>query len=90
MPNVKFTRALKRFYPDLEPIKIVGNTVADIVNQLDVCHPGLKDYIVDERGQLRQHVNIFIQNSLIKDREKLADKVTISDEIYIMQALSGG
>ena len=90
MPTVKFTRALKRFYPSLAPLDIQGATVAQIVAQLDTAYPGLRDYIVDERGQLRQHVNIFIRNTLVKDRMTLSDALGENDEVYIMQALSGG
>lgn len=90
MAKVKFTRALKRFYPDLETLDIKGNSVADIVSNLEQTHPGLKDYIVDERGNLRTHVNIFIGNQLIEDTVNLEDKVDSTDEVFIMQALSGG
>ncbi len=90
MPIVKFTRALKRFYPDLTPIRMDVETVAEIITQLEQQYPGLSDYIIDERGTLRQHVNIFIDNILIDDRETLSDSVKPDDEIFIMQALSGG
>ena len=90
MPQVKFTQALKRFYPNLDTLEINASTVAEIVAALDHYFPGLKDYVVDEQGKLRQHVNIFIGNHLIHDKIKLSDQVTDEDEIYIMQALSGG
>ncbi len=90
MAKVTFTTALKRFYPDLDTLHISGSSVAEIVEGLDQKHPGLRDYLVDESGNLRQHVNIFIGNELIRDKEHLRDKVRIEDDIYIMQALSGG
>lgn len=90
MPTVKFTRALKRFYPDLQDQELSGAGLPAVLEQLDAQFPGLKDYIVDEQGRLRQHVNIFIDGSLIKDRETLTDAFQAESEIYIMQALSGG
>ncbi|MEM6724370.1 MAG: MoaD/ThiS family protein [Bacteroidota bacterium] len=90
MPTVKFTRALKRFYPDLKDINLQEEGLPALLNQLDAQFPGLKDYIVDEQGRLRKHVNIFIDGSLIKDREALSDSFASDSEIYIMQALSGG
>lgn len=90
MPTVKFTSNLKRFYPNLTPLKVEGQTVAEALDQVELNHSGLKDYIVDENGVLRKHVNIFIGNDMIKDRQKLADKLSETDEMYIMQALSGG
>jgi len=90
MPIIKFTRALKRFYPDLDTLQLEAQTIAEIINKVETDYPGLSDYIVNERGSLRKHVNIFIANTLISDRENLSDRVEPNDEIYIMQALSGG
>lgn len=90
MATVKFTRALKRFYPDLKPIEVEVQRVSEVITFLEEEYPGLKDYIVDERGHLRKHVNIFVDNRLIKDKEGLSDLVSEDNEVYIMQALSGG
>jgi cytidyltransferase-like protein len=61
-----------------------------LIDLLEEKHPGLKNYLVDERGQLRKHVNIFVQEKLVKDRVTLKDTLKPGDEVYIMQALSGG
>lgn len=90
MPTVKFTNALKRFYPDLKEVQVSGITVARIIKNLDFIYPNISTYIVDEQGALRQHVNIFVQNEIIEDKKTLKDIVTENDEVYIIQALSGG
>lgn len=90
MPVVKFTANLKRFYPDLAPLEVESTTVAGALEEVERNHKGLKDYIVDENGELRKHVNIFIGNDMIQDRQSLADALGAKDEMYIMQALSGG
>lgn len=91
MAQIKFTRHLVRFFPDLEnPTQVKGETVADLIDNLDSRHPGLAAYIVDERGRLRKHVNIFLGGDLIQDRQTLQDQVQAGDEIYVFQALSGG
>ncbi len=90
MAKVNFTQALKRFYPDLKSIEIDCDRALDLVNALNDYHPGIKGYLVDETGELRKHVNIFIGEQLIKDRKTLTDKINPTDTVYIMQALSGG
>ena len=90
MPRVNFTYALKRFYPDLESFEISASTVYEVVQGLDQKYPGLKDYLIDEQGRLRQHVNIFIGDKLIRDKQGLSDTISDNDEVFIMQALSGG
>ncbi len=90
MPIVNFTAALKRFYPDLHPLSIEGQTVAEVLNQLNQPYPGITDYLVDEQGALRHHINIFIGEKMIVDRDNLSDSTLNNDEILIFQALSGG
>lgn len=90
MPTVKFTSALSRFFPDLGELELEATTVADVLIQVDKKFPGIKNYIVDEHGALRKHVNIFVNEDLIYDKIKLSDKVDSSTTVYFMQALSGG
>lgn len=91
MPRVKFTRHLVRFFPDLgDSVEVEGRTVAEVVAALDQLYPGLAAYIVNDHGALRRHVNIFLGQDLIHDRQELRDPVGENDQIYIFQALSGG
>ena len=69
---------------------IKGATVAEALLEIEESHKGIRDYIVDETGALRKHVQIFIGNEMIRDRLGLKDVLEDSDELYIMQALSGG
>ncbi len=90
MPIVKFTANLKRFYPELGTQSSECLSLPDLLDELENQFPRIKSYIVDEQGQLRKHVNIFVGGELIKDRKNLSDPVGEKDEVYIMQALSGG
>lgn len=93
MSRIKFTRHLIRFFPELydhSELEIEGETVKVVLEKLNERFPGLSDYIVDEHGRLRKHVNIYVGNALIRDRESLSDPVKPSDQIYFFQALSGG
>lgn len=90
MPTVKFTYALKRFFPGLSQTPAKGDTLVSILDEMEASYPGVRRYVLDEQGRLRQHVNIFIDGTMIKDRTTLTDPFTENSEIYIMQALSGG
>lgn len=90
MAKVKFTSALCRFFPGLKTITADGQSIATVLAHVEQQYPGILDYIVDESGQLRKHVNIYIGDDLIEDREGLQDKVADTDEVFVMQALSGG
>lgn len=91
MAQVKFTSHLKRFFPSLtQDIAVSGTTVADIVSSLEANYPGIKSYLIDERGRLRKHVNIFLNGEMIRDKETLGDAVNETTQVFILQALSGG
>lgn len=90
MPTVKFTGNLKRFYPNLETQQLEVTSIPAILDELEAEFPKIKSYLVDDLGRLRKHVNIFIGDALVEDRVGLSDKVNPTDEIYIIQALSGG
>ncbi|HRH59243.1 MAG TPA: MoaD/ThiS family protein [Chitinophagaceae bacterium] len=90
MPTVKFTKALKRFFPSLQDTPASGASLAEVLTEMDTYYPGVKSYLLTEHGQLRKHVNIFIDGTMITDRDTLKDALTANSEIYIIQALSGG
>jgi sulfur-carrier protein len=90
MVEVRFTRHLRRFFPDLRPVKVASGTVSEIVVAVDAAFPGLAAYVVTEAGSLRKHVNIFVDGEMIADRKSLGDSVPDGSEVFIMQALSGG
>ena len=91
MPQVKLTAHLKKFFPNSQrSVMIDATTVGEVVTKLNAQYPGLGDYIVDEQGRLRQHVNIFVDGTMINDRVTLADQVDAESQLYIVQALSGG
>ncbi len=90
MPTVKFTYALSRFFSGLKDTPAKGNTLKEVLKEVETSYPGIRSYILDEQGSLRRHVNIFIDGTLINDRVSLSDRFTENSEIYIIQALSGG
>jgi len=92
MATVTLTRHLFTFFPALEGRDLVveASTAAEVVSALDQLAPGIAFYICDELGRLRRHVNIFVGDERIADRERLSDRVEPETRVFIMQALSGG
>ncbi len=90
MAKVKFTSALSRFFPGLTDMQVSGETVGEVLKKINQEVPGIDSYLLEEDGSLRKHVNIFIKEDLISDRQSLSDPVKSGDEVLIYQALSGG
>lgn len=91
MPRAVFTPHLRRFFPALSRAEDVpGATVREVLAELDRRYPGFALYVVDETGRLRRHVNVFVRGEPICDREALSDALAPGDEVFVVQALSGG
>lgn len=89
MPRVTFTPHLQRFL-DAPPREVGGTTAAEALEQVFADNPRLRDYVLDERGAVRQHVTVFVGDSPAADRMRLSDPVSADTEIFVLQALSGG
>ena len=65
-------------------------TVADALTLLWILHPGVRDRVVNEQGQVRQHINIFVGNENIRYIGGLASPIADGSQISIVPAVSGG
>jgi molybdopterin converting factor small subunit len=65
-------------------------TVADALAALGRVHPGLRERILTEQGEVRPHVNLFVAETNIRDAGGLATRVPDGSEIAILPAVSGG
>lgn len=92
MPTVEMTSHLYQFFPALEnrTIRVPAGSVDEILRAINKIAPGFTDYLLDERGALRRHVNVCINDAIVIDRKTLADHVPDDAVVYIFQALSGG
>lgn len=89
MPRLAFTQNLKR-HVDCPDKVVDGATVRESLDSVFSENPSLRSYILDDQGALHRHVAIIVNGEAITDRAHLSTKVGPEDEIYIMQALSGG
>ena len=89
MPKVSFTPNLER-HISAPRVESSGGTVREVLDGVFADNPRLRSYVLDDQGRLRQHVAVFVNGELVQDRRSLSDTVGASDELFVMQALSGG
>jgi len=65
-------------------------TVGDAIEAVAREHPGIRDRVLDEQGEMRRHVNIFIDGENARFLGGLAAQVRADSEMWIHPALSGG
>jgi sulfur-carrier protein len=62
-------------------------TLRGVLASLDLAYPGIRFRIIDEQGQLRRHIKLFVGASLVRD---LSTPIPSRSEVMIVAALSGG
>jgi molybdopterin converting factor small subunit len=67
-----------------------GPDVGAALRALYALHPGLRDRIQNERGEIRQHVNVFVGSDNVRDLAGLATALPPDAEVHILPAVSGG
>ncbi|UCE01468.1 MAG: MoaD/ThiS family protein [Candidatus Latescibacterota bacterium] len=89
MPRVVFTPNLER-HVAAPSVDVPGRTVREVLEAVFASNTRLRGYVLDDQGFLRQHVVVFLNGEIVEDRRHLSDAVGESDELFVMQALSGG
>lgn len=84
--------ALREFTAGLSRVELEQSpaTLADALSALCTLYPGVRDRIVTEQGQVRQHINIFVGNENTRYTGGLASPLAPESEILIVPAVSGG
>jgi sulfur-carrier protein len=67
-----------------------ATSVGSALQQLWERHVGLRDRVVNERGEIRQHVNVFLNDENVRRLQVLETKIKDGDEITILPSVSGG
>jgi len=71
-------------------LEISAATIADALSALYAVHPGVRDRVLTEQGQVREHINLFVGDENIRYTGGLATPLPPNSEISIVPAVSGG
>jgi sulfur-carrier protein len=85
--KVRIPDPLRSYTERQSVVEATGDTVGAVIADLDRRYPGLRFRMVDEQNKIRPHMKVFVNEEAVRDPET---RVTQSDELTIMQALSGG
>jgi sulfur-carrier protein len=86
MPVVCLRGPLKRLAGDCSEHVIEGASVEQLLQELERAHPAASGWILDERGVLRGHINVFVNG----ERSGQHAQVDADDRIDVLPAISGG
>ena len=79
-PLVEYTQGIR-------DVEAAGDTLANLLLDLDRRYPGIRFRMIDEQGQVRAHIKLFVNAEL---QRSLATPLKSGDDILVVAALSGG
>lgn len=89
MARVTFTQNIQR-HVACPTENVNGKSVREVLDGYFALHPAARSYVLDEQGNVRTHMVIFVDAKQIKDRHCLDDELRDDSQLDVMQALSGG
>ncbi len=87
---VRVPGPLRRLTNGSAEVSVEGRTVSEALGNLDSEYPGFRDRIYDDSGNLRQFINIYVNESDIRFAHGLETPIKESDELSIVPAVAGG
>jgi molybdopterin converting factor small subunit len=85
--KVAIPSPLRSYTAQRQEVEAEGRSVAELLFDLDRQFPGIRFRMIDEQDRLRPHMRIFVNR---QETRALATPLEGSEEIHILQALSGG
>lgn len=86
---VRIPTPLRTLTQGSDEVRASGDTVADVIADLEKSYPGMRDRLLDEKG-VRRFVNIYVGEEDIRFLEGLKTQLKAGDQISIIPAIAGG
>ena len=87
---VRIPTPLRRMTNGKDKVEVESDNLGDLVEKLNSEFPGFKDRLVDEEGELRYFVNIYLNGEDVRFMDGLNTSTSAGDEISIVPAVAGG
>ncbi len=89
MVTVEFASSLRR-HVDCAPQSVAAASLRAVLEAALQAAPALAPYVFDDQRCVRKHVAVFINQSLVQDRQHLDQLLQDGDQLLVIQALTGG
>jgi len=88
--RVRVPTILRSYTGGAKEVTAEGSTVGEVFDALDSAHPGIKGRVVDEQGELRRFVNVYVDNDDVRFASGLATPVAAGATVSVIPAVAGG
>jgi molybdopterin synthase sulfur carrier subunit len=90
MAQFRIPGPLRRLSEGQITVAVEASDLGAAIEALDARYPGFRDRLLDDKGELRQFVNVYLNDEDVRLGSGLKAKVTENDEISIVPAVAGG
>ena len=88
--NVRVPTILRTYTAGESEVTASGTTLSEVLDDLDVNYAGIKGRILDDNGELRRFVNVYVGNDDVRFLDGLATEVNDGSEVSVIPAVAGG
>jgi molybdopterin synthase sulfur carrier subunit len=88
--TIRIPGPLRRLTAGVDKIDVAGGTLATAISEMEERFPGMKDRLLDEKGQMRYFVNVYLNGEDVRFLEGLDTAIKAGDELSIVPAVAGG
>lgn len=90
MTRIKIPTPLRRFADDQKTVDVEATTVKEALDRLVTQHGALKTHLYDEEGQLRNFVNVYLNDTDVRKLQREDTPVKPEDTLVIVPSIAGG
>ena len=88
--TVRIPTTLRPMAGGKSEVEVEGTTVGEVLKALDAAHPGFADRLLDDDGNLRKFVNVFVADDDVRFMDGLETPVPDGETVAIIPAVAGG
>ncbi|HAS09517.1 MAG TPA: molybdopterin synthase sulfur carrier subunit [Acidimicrobiaceae bacterium] len=88
--TVRIPTTLRPMAGGKSEVEVEGATVGEVLKSLDAAHPGFTDRLLDDDGNLRKFVNVFVADDDVRFMDGLETPVPDGETVAIIPAVAGG
>jgi molybdopterin converting factor small subunit len=88
--SVRVPTILRPYTQGASEVSVEGSTLSEVLESLDTSYPGIKGRVLDDSGELRRFVNVYIDNDDVRFAEGLQTSIKDGGQVSIIPAVAGG
>ena len=88
--TVRIPTTLRPLSGGASTVEVDPGSLSDVIKALDAAHPGFADRLLDDEGNLRRFVNVFVDDDDVRYLDGLATNVPDGQTVSIIPAVAGG